>query len=1167
MSSVELLFSLGSAVSRALTPLEDALATEQTFSQFLRRFGGDVPPSGFQIADVRAALGISNAVAAANALLTQVTRAKEYPPPSTYVDLVDKFAALVGALTAPPTGPPPGIPLDTWTVFRAELWDRLLFDELEANGPGILAALLLAGIAQEDTVDAGGAPGRLPYTKRSISWERLGQLFTDPTAIAREVYDWKAPNAPFRFDVLLIRLARLFPLLDLPTSTVVPTAARLDEYYSPDSTFRADAREIRLTLTDIEGEAGRLEVSLFLLPIPEPTDRGGPPKGLAIGPIVSVTGTQPAGGYWPYSLSLGLEETSRLELLPSGFKARQVPANAVARLESSPDRPPRLLFGSVFSHRVQLNSTALELSIRGPADDPDVTLLFDVLSGTVVVDMTDADGFLRSLVEVDLDAIDFEVAIAWSSKSGFHFRGGGALDVNVPLNLNIAGVLAVDSLGLGVSVTSGDIAVAAGVSGSLTLGPVRASVKGIGVDLSLRPVAAGQPGAVFGEIDVDLGFKAPTGVGIAVNAGPVAGGGFLLFDQDAQRYSGALALRIYEIEVSAFGIIETRLPDGSEGFSFAVLISARFTPIQLGFGFTLNGVGGMLGINRTVETGKLQDAVRSHHLDHVLFPEEPEKNALAILNDLGAFFPAAEGRYVFGPMAIIGWGGAVPVLEAEIGVILELPEPIRLTLLGQVKLGLPSLQKRFVKLNLDVVGVLDFAKKSFSLDASLYDSDLGGFPVAGDMALRLNWGQQPNFALAIGGFHPLYRAPAGFPPLQRVTVNLGLNGNPRVTLSGYLAVTSNTFQVGAKAELLAYKGSFNLYGWVGFDALFVFKPFSFRADFGAGVALRKGTSHWATIHVHGTLSGTNPWHVQGNACLSLFFFDICIGFDVPLSKKLPEPIEPLPNILQLLADELRSLKSWNAELPLAAHQLVTLAANQSPQGNPVLDPLGAASVKQRLLPLDQKIDRFEHQKLKKTDPKTFRITKMTLRPDAGAGAKELTTFPAVADHFARGQFQDLSDAAKLSLPAFELMTAGAKLAADEMATGGVIPFKNEYETILIEPDADVTDTNVYTPAPALVAKFSRRSASALGGLGASGPEKFFAGIGTLARTSLGAEGFTIATVAGLDARDNLLTAVRERIGFVTKGKAREVLEEHLAAHPEQRGQLQVLPAIELPEAA
>jgi hypothetical protein len=357
---------------------------------------------------------------------------------------------------------------------------------------------------------------------------------------------------------------------------------------------------------------------------------------------------------------------------------------------------------------------------------------------------------------------------------------------------------------------------------------------------------------------------------------------------------------------------------------------------------------------------------------------------------------------------------------------------------------------------------------------------------------------------------------------------------------------------------------------VGFDALINFKPFSFRADFGAGVALRKGTSRWATIHVSGVLSGTNPWHVQGSASLSLFLFSISVSFNVDLSRKQEEPIEGLPDILALLATQIESLKSWSTEMPPAGHQLVTLAANQTGGDGPVLDPLGAASVKQRLLPLDQKIDRFEHQKLPKQGPNRFRITKLTLRPDAPTGSEELTTFPAVTDQFARGQFVDMTDAAKLSLPAFEQMTAGAKVGTDALAVGVRVGKTNDYDTILIEgpdlPDATLPGDK-YAPSAELTAKLARRGSAALGGLRTMGPEKFFAGFGSKAKTFLGAERFTLATIGGLDPKDSLLDEVRTRIGFITKGKAQDFLQEYVAQNPDQRGQLQVVPLIEIPEAA
>ena len=75
---------------------------------------------------------------------------------------------------------------------------------------------------------------------------------------------------------------------------------------------------------------------------------------------------------------------------------------------------------------------------------------------------------------------------------------------------------------------------------------------------------------------------------------------------------------------------------------------------------------------------------------------------------------------------------------------------------------------------MDALGVLDLSKSEFSLDASLFDSHLLSFSLSGDMALRANWSSTSarEFLLAIGGFHPQFTPPAGFPALQRITIDM-----------------------------------------------------------------------------------------------------------------------------------------------------------------------------------------------------------------------------------------------------------------------------------------------------------------------------------------------------------------------------------------------------------
>jgi hypothetical protein len=63
-----------------------------------------------------------------------------------------------------------------------------------------------------------------------------------------------------------------------------------------------------------------------------------------------------------------------------------------------------------------------------------------------------------------------------------------------------------------------------------------------------------------------------------------------------------------QFSLKAFALLTTLLPNGETGFSLLIIISAEFTPIQLGFGFKLMGVGGLLGLNRTVKTDVLRTA-------------------------------------------------------------------------------------------------------------------------------------------------------------------------------------------------------------------------------------------------------------------------------------------------------------------------------------------------------------------------------------------------------------------------------------------------------------------------------------------------------------------------------------------------------------------------------
>ena len=122
-------------------------------------------------------------------------------------------------------------------------------------------------------------------------------------------------------------------------------------------------------------------------------------------------------------------------------------------------------------------------------------------------------------------------------------------------------------------------------------------------------------------------------------------------------------------------------------------------------------------------------------------------------------------------------------------------------------------------------------------------------------------------------------------------------------------------------ELTAGTGGFNVHGWLGFDALCERNPLSFEFDLSAGIDLRHGTDVLASVHLDGKLSGPSPWHISGNASLSLLFFDISVHFDKTWGDEAP-PIaapDPIAAVLAALREPLRLVRRARRERAPGGH--------------------------------------------------------------------------------------------------------------------------------------------------------------------------------------------------------------------------------------------------------
>jgi hypothetical protein len=612
------------------------------------------------------------------------------------------------------------------------------------------------------------------------------------------------------------------------------------------------------------------------------------------------------------------------------------------------------------------------------------------------------DNFLTQVMPKDGIRAEFGLGIGYSFQRGLFIDGGSGIMVSLPMHVHL-GPVDLQSVIIALKPNKPDapdgIQLETSVGFMADLGIMKASVQRIGLTYE---VSKGK---------FHLGFKPPNGVGLVVDTGGFKGGGFLSFDPDKGEYAGAIELTFMEvISLKAVGIINTKMPDGSSGFAFLILITAEFTPLQLGFGFTLIGVGGLFALNRSADLEVLRTGVRTGALESVLFPSDVVANMNRIISDLSAIFPITKGRTIILPMGKLGWGTPT-LISLELGIMIDTGFA-GFAILGIIQAKLPDKDFGVLVLQVNFLGVFDFGKGLISFDGSLYESRLLIYTLTGDMALRVGWGESSIFILTCGGFHPsFHEIPADLTNLTRITIGILSGNNPRLVAQKYFAVTSNTVQAGAKLEVYAEVGEVSIYGFMGYDLLIQFNPFHFIADISAGLSLRVGGNEIAGIHLDLELSGPIPWHAIGTGSIKIIFFKISVHFDVTWGDDKPETPLPPALVFEATRQALSDDRNWKANIPANSNMSVTLKDNNLQNDSIIIHPFGNLTVSQKVVPLRFKIDKFGNQT--PGDGDYFEV----LYPAAG------TSVP-VTEEFAIANFLNLSDSDKLALPSFEQKESG-----------------------------------------------------------------------------------------------------------------------------------------------
>ena len=408
----------------------------------------------------------------------------------------------------------------------------------------LAASLELLGLVEIEDVEVAASQFETSYRKRTVHWDRLPDLFTDPIGLV--LGNLTSTEEVFVYRVLYL-LGELAVSLGLPAGFQSPDEPVLRLFNdNADLLARDDADQLTtLHLPLIDDPLADLALQLY--PV---RDVGtGTYTGIAAAVSFGSTIEIPLGDRFQLlvklsanvadGLGMRISRTGDFTFSSSVFSggpanlADSVQLGARVGLESVEDTPTRKLvsLGSPGGMQFEIGSGSLALGIE-KLDRVRFFVETELKQGKLVLKSSDADGFLAKLLPADGITTEFNLGLGVANDAGLYFIGSSGLEIRLPLHLAL-GPVEIQYLTLGATFKAGEIPVTAATGISAKLGPLAAVVEDVGVTATFE--SSGDRSGNLGPLDVAFGFKPPNGVGLSIDAGVVKGGGYLFFDFDRER--------------------------------------------------------------------------------------------------------------------------------------------------------------------------------------------------------------------------------------------------------------------------------------------------------------------------------------------------------------------------------------------------------------------------------------------------------------------------------------------------------------------------------------------------------------------------------------------------------------------------------------------------------
>jgi len=239
MSTEQFIGAVLLAVSDALDPLQQAVASPDDLAELLADLGFGIDPAAVTTTSLQPAFGSLPADTQTLAQAAQQLAALAPDANAAAVALaVAPVAAAIGlvvadvhALTA--TSPPGTLPAPLndpafWSAIAADLLQYLVYVYLEQHQPALFGILRFLGVAALEPQAATAT--RAAYDRRTMRFDRLLEAVAHPEALMADVYGW---GGTFAHNSFVENLGSMFAGLGAPALVARPPDDVLDLYYDP----------------------------------------------------------------------------------------------------------------------------------------------------------------------------------------------------------------------------------------------------------------------------------------------------------------------------------------------------------------------------------------------------------------------------------------------------------------------------------------------------------------------------------------------------------------------------------------------------------------------------------------------------------------------------------------------------------------------------------------------------------------------------------------------------------------------------------------------------------------------------------------------------------------------------------------------------------------------